>query len=114
MIPTNLTKVEALELLFMLNFTMTFPYKIDSISKFLVEYQIIFRIMGIYDSWSKIDGIYSRQEKLIGSLLVELVWFVVLSLCGDCCEGPGEQPGMTTLDEITCAGVVSYSGTPLL
>ena len=26
-------------------------------------------------------------------------------------EGPGEQPGMTTLNGITCAGVVSLSRT---
>ena len=25
--------------------------------------------------------------------------FVILSLCGDCCEGPGEQPSMTILFE---------------
>ena len=34
-------------------------------------------------------------------------WFMILPLCGDCCEGPGEQPGRTRLDEITWSGVVS-------
>ena len=42
-------------------------------------------------------------------------WHDGLLWLWDCCsEGPGEQPDMTTLNEITCSGVVSYSHTPLL
>ena len=110
----------------------------------------------IYDIWSEIDGVHSRQEKSIWSLLVELgmiydyvnidnvrsslqllctlfwgsgraarqddyIWintiiFEYSETSFEYChyEGPGEQPGRTTLNEITRAGVVSYRRTLLL
>ena len=55
-----------------INFIRKSVYKLDRISKFLAESQILFIIMNIYYLECKIDGIHSRQEKLIGSLLEEL------------------------------------------
>ena len=105
----------------------------------------------IYDIWSKIDGIHSRHEKSIWSLLVELwmiydcvnidnvrsslqllcilfwgsgraarqddyIWinttiFEYSETSFEYCyyEGPGEQPGRTTLNEITQDDTVATS-----
>ena len=60
------------ELRYVIDFIRKSLYKIDRVFKFLAEYQILSRIMKIYCFGYKIDGIHSRQEKLIWLLLVEL------------------------------------------